>query len=124
MALDDIDNIQDPGEVTPVENPLTDDSQTQEHSAYHVPSGGDITARDKKLHLSGMYENWFLDRNDFTFMAGASEVRLNDFSISHINEYRWLDEGFTPLLYPRTPAILYSDQVVLGLPYQNMFQQQ
>ena len=71
------------------------------------------------LHMD--YESWFVDRNDFTFFSGVESVRLPDFSMRSINDFLWLDGGEPKVCYPRSPAILYQDQVVLGLPYQHMF---
>lgn len=71
------------------------------------------------LHMD--YESWFLDRNDFTYQSGVETLRLPDFSMRSINDFLWLDAGEPKVCYPRSPAILYEDQVVLGLPYQHMF---
>ena len=43
-------NAQDGNNATPDEGGI----EPQAHSTYQVP-------KDKKLQLSGMYENWFLD---------------------------------------------------------------
>ena len=92
-----------------------------EECEYIVEEYGDmVRGYGTDFHLD--FENWFVDRNDFTFYSGVESARLNDFSIRHINEYRWLDEEVSPMLYPRAPALLYEDQIVLGLPYQHMFQ--
>ena len=87
---------------------------------YIVGEYGDLV-RDygSDLHLD--YEGWFVDRNDFSYQSGVERVRLPDFSIRSINDYRWLDLYPSLVCYPRKPAILYDDQVVLGLPYENMF---
>ncbi|MCR5349031.1 MAG: ATP-binding cassette domain-containing protein [Bacilli bacterium] len=91
-----------------------------EECEYALEEYGDMVM-DYGTDLHMDYESWFVDRNDFTFQSGVETVRLNDFSIRHINDFLWLDTLPSPLLYPRTPAILYTDQVVLGLPYENMF---
>lgn len=71
------------------------------------------------LHMD--YEAWFADRNDFTFQSGVETVRLNDFSVRSINDFLWFDINAGQVCYPRSPALLYVDQVILGLPYENMF---
>ena len=87
---------------------------------YIVEEYGDMV-RDYGTDLHMDYESWFIDRNDFTYSSGVETVRLDDFSVRSINDFRWLDNEVAPMVYPRTPAILYADQIVLGLPYQNMF---
>ncbi len=123
----DIDNIQDPIEEQPVENQAADDSQPQEHSAYHVPSGGDITARDKKLHLSGMYENWFLDYASYVILEravphiedGFKPVQrrimhaMKEADDGHFNKVANL-VGLTMQYHPHGDASIYSALVQLG----------
>ena len=52
-----------------------DDANTAEHSSYQVP-------KDKKLQLSGMYENWFLDYASYVILERA---------VPHI------EDGFKPV---------------------------
>lgn len=87
---------------------------------YIVNEYGDMV-RDYGTDLHMDYESWFIDRNDFTFDSGVETVRLDGFSMRSINDFRWFDLVSAPVCYPRAPAILYEDQVVLGLPYANMF---
>ena len=72
------------------------------------------------LHMD--YESWFVDRNDFTFQSGVETIRLPEFSIRHINDFKWIDQEPSLVFYPRPPAVLQVDQIVLGLPYATMFQ--
>mgnify|MGYP000340408438 CR=1 FL=1 len=46
------------------EEVTTDDSTTSAHSSYKLP-------KDKKLQLSGMYENWFLDYASYVILERA-----------------------------------------------------
>ena len=52
-----------------------DGDEPQAHSTYQVP-------KDKKLQLSGMYENWFLDYASYVILERAvphkSTVRLSN----------------------------------------------
>ena len=38
-----------------------------------------------------------------------------------INDFLWLDQVANPICYPKMPAILRNDEVVLGLTYEEMF---
>ena len=93
----------------------------EEECLYAVEEYGDMVI-DYGTDLHMDYENWFVDRNDFTFQSGVEQVHLNDFTVRHINDYLWFDPSHAPMCYPRTPATLRVDQLVLGLPYPNMFQ--
>ncbi len=64
---DDDDNVLDPQQ--------SEDGQPAAHSAYQVP-------KDKKLQLSGMYENWFLDYASYVILERA---------VPHI------EDGFKPV---------------------------
>ena len=56
-----IDNDERPDEL---DNAAADDSGAELHSSYQVP-------KDKKLQLSGMYENWFLDYASYVILERA-----------------------------------------------------
>ncbi len=87
---------------------------------YIVEEYGDMVSDyGTDLHLD--YESWFIDHNEFTYQSGVESVRLKDFSTRSINDYRWFDETKAPVCYPRVPALMRVDEVVLGLPYENMF---
>ena len=93
----------------------------EEECLYAIEEYGDmVNDYGTDFHLD--YENWFVDRNDFTYSRGASMFRLPDFSVRHINDFLWFNPAKAPMCYPRTPATLRIDQVVLGLPYATMFQ--
>ncbi len=55
------DNDERPDEL---DDAAADDSGTELHSSYQVP-------KDKKLQLSGMYENWFLDYASYVILERA-----------------------------------------------------
>lgn len=53
-----------PVEDAQAEEVTTDDGTTSAHSSYKLP-------KDKKLQLSGMYENWFLDYASYVILERA-----------------------------------------------------
>ena len=53
-----------PVEDVQAEEVTTDDGTTSAHSSYKLP-------KDKKLQLSGMYENWFLDYASYVILERA-----------------------------------------------------
>ena len=73
------DNEQDPDELTQGQDARPegggDAVQPSAHSTYQVP-------KDKKLQLSGMYENWFLDYASYVILERA---------VPHI------EDGFKPV---------------------------
>ena len=87
---------------------------------YAIEEYGDMV-RDYGTDIHLEYEQWFVDANDFSFYSGVERMRLRDFSARSINEFQWLDLNERLHCYPRRPAIMHWDQVVLGLPYANMF---
>ena len=60
---EEIDNELQPEQLDEIQR-ADDDDNTQEHSTYQVP-------KDKKLQLSGMYENWFLDYASYVILERA-----------------------------------------------------
>ena len=91
-----------------------------EECEYAVEEYGDMVMDyGSDIHLD--YESWFCDHNEFFVKSGLTPTRLRDFSARHINDFQWLDLHPELHCYPRRPAMLSVDQVVLGLPYQNMF---
>ena len=87
---------------------------------YAVEEYGEmIVDYGSDLHMD--YEAWFKDANSFYYLSGVERCRLEDLSIRSINDFQWLDLRKGIMVYPRMPAITYSDQLVLGLPYENMF---
>lgn len=91
-----------------------------EECEWAVEEYGDLVLDyGSDLHMD--YEAWFKDANYFMADAGSSWVYLDGFSIRSINDFQWLDTLYNPICYPRMPAIMYDDQVVLGLPYASMF---
>ena len=53
-----------PVEDVQAEEVTSDDGTTSAHSSYKLP-------KDKKLQLSGMYENWFLDYASYVILELA-----------------------------------------------------
>lgn len=91
-----------------------------EECEWAVEEYGDLVMDyGSDLHLD--YEAWFKDANYFTISSGSNLFRLEDFSMRSINDFQWLDTLFNPVCYPRYPAIMYDDQVILGLPYASMY---
>ena len=91
-----------------------------EECEWAVEEYGDLVLDyGSDLHMD--YEAWFKDANYFTVDAGSGWVVLEDFSMRSINDFLWLDTLHNPVCYPRYPAIMHDDQVVLGLPYASMF---
>ena len=67
------------------------------------------------------YEEWFADDNRFCYLAGSTQNELPGLGMRSINEYLWLDRNKEKTVYPRPPVIMEEDEVILGLPYQNMW---
>ena len=65
------------------------------------------------------FEEIFTDSNSFTLSKENREVTVTSFSARSLAEYVWLDEG--AVHYPSTPKTMETDQIVLGLPYADMF---
>ena len=65
------------------------------------------------------FEELFSDSNSFTLTKENHEVAVPSFSIRSIADYLWLDESAKH--YPDTPRSMETDQIVLGLPYADMF---
>ncbi len=97
-----------------------DDSQTSAHSTYQVP-------KDKKLQLSGMYENWFLDYASYVILERAVPHIEDGFKpvqrrIMHVMKQS--DNGHTQKVagivgdtmhyHPHGDASIYSALVQLG----------
>ena len=62
----DDDNLESQ-EETPFDNESEDESDTSSHSDYKVP----IKDTENQLHLSGMYQNWFLDYASYVILERA-----------------------------------------------------
>ena len=91
-----------------------------EECEWAVEEYGDLVLDyGSDLHLD--YEGWFKDANSFSYLSGTNWNTLDGFSMRSINDFLWLDTLFNPICYPRYPAIMYDDQVVLGLPYASMY---
>ena len=102
------------------ENDATDDGAEVGHSAYQVP-------KDKKLQLSGMYENWFLDYASYVILEravphiedGFKPVQrrimhaMKEADDGHMNKVANL-VGMTMQYHPHGDASIYSALVQLG----------
>lgn len=68
------------------------------------------------------FDAYFKDRDIVYIDHGMSKIVLKGLSIRSINEALWLDDFPNLDCYPSFPYALEQDQVVLGLPYADMFQ--
>ncbi len=68
------------------------------------------------------FDSYFKDLDIVYINNGVNKITLKGLSIRSINEYLWLDEENSLEYYPSKPNILENDQIVLGLPYADMFQ--
>ncbi len=96
---------------------------TEEHSGYQMPVGD----RDKKLHLTGMYENWFLDYASYVILEravphiedGFKPVQrrimhaMKEADDGHFNKVANL-VGLTMQYHPHGDASIYGALVQLG----------
>ncbi len=130
MKEENNDNLELDNELTEQEGaqPVPDDTAdvSQEggepagHSAYQVP-------KDKKLQLSGMYENWFLDYASYVILEravphiedGFKPVQrrimhaMKEADDGHMNKVANL-VGLTMQYHPHGDASIYSALVQLG----------
>lgn len=97
-----------------------DEGATTAHSAYQVP-------KDKKLQLSGMYENWFLDYASYVILEravphiedGLKPVQrrimhsMKEADDGHMNKVANL-VGLTMQYHPHGDASIYSALVQMG----------
>ncbi len=67
------------------------------------------------------YEQWFADCNQLDCLLGASRFEIPGFSVRTFNDYLWLEENTHLTFYPRRPARMDDDEIILGLPYATMF---
>ncbi len=109
-------NAQDGNNATPDEGGI----EPQAHSTYQVP-------KDKKLQLSGMYENWFLDYASYVILEravphiedGFKPVQrrilhaMKEADDGHFNKVANL-VGLTMQYHPHGDASIYSALVQLG----------
>ena len=65
------------------------------------------------------YEQMFTDDDSFTVLTAHRSFLLANFRMRHINEFRWLEDMQDKVL-PHRPKHMENDEVVLGLPFQNM----
>ncbi len=121
---DDNDNLDQMDELLPDQNAGDDtqggDDQPAGHSTYQVP-------KDKKLQLSGMYENWFLDYASYVILEravphiedGFKPVQrrimhaMKEADDGHFNKVANL-VGLTMQYHPHGDASIYSALVQLG----------
>ena len=122
---DDNDNLDQMDEQPADQNAAGDetqggDDQPAGHSSYQVP-------KDKKLQLSGMYENWFLDYASYVILEravphiedGFKPVQrrimhaMKEADDGHFNKVANL-VGLTMQYHPHGDASIYSALVQLG----------
>ena len=106
--------------ATPDEGGDGDGAEPQAHSSYQVP-------KDKKLQLSGMYENWFLDYASYVILEravphiedGFKPVQrrimhaMKEADDGHFNKVANI-VGLTMQYHPHGDASIYSALVQLG----------
>ena len=68
------------------------------------------------------FEEWFSDDNSLFALYGSNQISMPSFSIRSFNDYQWLEMMNGSSFYPSAPAKMDFDQIVLGLPYPDMFQ--
>lgn len=68
------------------------------------------------------FEEWFSDDNLVYALRGAEQISLLGFSARSFNDYQWLDLVDDGSFYPKRPSSMEFDEIVLGLPYPDMFQ--
>ncbi len=67
------------------------------------------------------FESFFHDRDEFFLSSTAHKIILPRFTSRQINDFRWLDElGKSYNVFPRRQTHLENDEVVIGLPYNEM----
>ncbi len=122
---DENDNLDSLDEQLPDDTPSCEqaqdgDDQPAGHSSYQVP-------KDKKLQLSGMYENWFLDYASYVILEravphiedGFKPVQrrimhaMKEADDGHFNKVANL-VGLTMQYHPHGDASIYSALVQLG----------
>ena len=68
MYPEDIEENIENQEFTELENDVQNDDAPQGHSSYKIPSKEN---EDVRYHLSGMYQNWFLDYASYVILERA-----------------------------------------------------
>ncbi|MBO7609039.1 MAG: DNA gyrase/topoisomerase IV subunit A [Muribaculaceae bacterium] len=120
-ALDQLDDQQSSEESLEQQTAEVEEAEVVEgHSSYQVP-------KDKKLQLSGMYENWFLDYASYVILEravphiedGFKPVQrrimhaMKEADDGHFNKVANL-VGLTMQYHPHGDASIYSALVQLG----------
>ncbi|MBR1883042.1 MAG: DNA gyrase/topoisomerase IV subunit A [Muribaculaceae bacterium] len=119
---EDNENIEqlDDENILPETDGNSGEATTEVHSSYQVP-------KDKKLQLSGMYENWFLDYASYVILEravphiedGFKPVQrrimhaMKEVDDGHFNKVANL-VGMTMQYHPHGDASIYSALVQLG----------
>ena len=68
------------------------------------------------------FEEWFSDDNFVYALRGSEQIPLIGFSARSFNDYQWLDFADGDSFYPNKPPSMDFDEIILGLPYSDMFQ--
>lgn len=67
------------------------------------------------------FEMLFPDINEFSYQVNTRYVKLNGYSVRHINEYLPLDYiEEKDDVYPKMPSSLEDDEIIISLPYVEM----
>ncbi len=68
------------------------------------------------------WNSFFPDSDMVYILSGTKKIELNHFSVSTPNDFVLFDATSELEVYPEIPDLLEDDQMILGLPYQNMVQ--
>lgn len=66
------------------------------------------------------FESYFPDANEIYMLSNGVRKTLSDFSVRSVNDFLWMEHIEKRRFYPEKPSVLENDQIVLGLPYENM----
>lgn len=67
------------------------------------------------------FETFFPEENGaYILLEGTEEQLIPSLSFRSLNDFQWLDDYLDKEYYPSLPSVLESEQIVLGLPYEQM----
>jgi hypothetical protein len=84
--------------------------------AVHHP----LLVEDYGVSYLANFESYFPDENEAVVSCDYGDSLIPSFNIRTANDFLWLDDYENLAFYPKCPALLEEDQVVLGLPYSAM----
>lgn len=107
--------------LNPVTNPISNVYSLGEEAVAGLCQDYVDEIKDWGTSYLVNFEEFYIDRNEFYVPHGHKEIVLPSFSLRSVNDYLWLDDHRTLRYFPETPRVMEDDQVVLGLPYADMF---